>query len=105
MQFWKPPATSKHTRLAKEPALDKCKPDEEWKKELRPNTYQVNSKISVDIAGPYRRSRCANGGPLINTRNLVCYVLSLWPLMSLGAIKAQDNDRRCSGSDWHGGCV
>lgn len=42
MQFWKPPPVSEHTRLAMKPALDKVRSDEEWKKELRPNTYQVS---------------------------------------------------------------
>lgn len=47
MQFWKPPATSEHTRLAKKPALDKCKPDTEWKKELGPNTYQASASVRL----------------------------------------------------------
>lgn len=41
MVFWKPPPTSENTCLAKSPALDKCKSDDEWRKELPPNTFQV----------------------------------------------------------------
>ncbi|CAM9577541.1 unnamed protein product [Pylaiella littoralis] len=58
MVFWKPPPTSEHTRLAKKPALDKCKPDAEWKEELGPNTFQVLRGKATEPAGV----RKAQGG-------------------------------------------
>ncbi|CAM9166279.1 unnamed protein product [Choristocarpus tenellus] len=58
MQFWKTPGPSPLTRLAKIPAMDKCKSDEDWKSSLRPTTYQVLRKKATEPAGV----RKANGG-------------------------------------------
>lgn len=50
MMFWGPPPVSEHTRLAKEPALDKCKSEEEWKAQLRPTAFQVKSCLNLIIS-------------------------------------------------------
>lgn len=88
MLFWKPPPTSEHTRLAKKPALDKCKPDEEWRKELRPNTFQVRRLSSGSLRICARAKHLPRFAPLphLLATPIGCQALVLLLLLFLSSV-------------------